>query len=404
VLRNGLTGANPFRYVFEEYHAADPRTQVAALLELMEPSEAVAMRHVLERGLDSDQPPAARRRILTVDSPPPPAAAATTPPPPLRNARVADATVRRVASAWPSIFSVPARPTAATPPPPPLPPLPAFEPRTVDPLEGDDLVAVRARLIKDGGCAICLSLAVAPHALSCSHSFCGCCIFNWLEKKQECPCCRAPCGVPVYERALDDILCAVVEPGLDVGAAAERQSGKLAWQAMQAKLASTTRGVLARAGAHLEGINAEFATLSRVTLERSMANLQEELHVLRQRIASGAGPAVAESLRHMFPRAAPPSWRIEYAQTDTSVCYTCFGGITQGSVRVVRSMPPPEWASLMRGARGGPLPVRDFYHLACRAPCCATEVVVGLSSLRPEDQLDVQARMAGMRASSTIVI
>ncbi len=41
-------------------------------------------------------------------------------------------------------------------------------------------------------CAVCRELVVAPHVLcGCAHSFCGPCLARCLERKQQCPVCRA---------------------------------------------------------------------------------------------------------------------------------------------------------------------------------------------------------------------
>lgn len=53
-------------------------------------------------------------------------------------------------------------------------------------------------------CAICQGLVVAPHVLSCSHRFCGCCILEWTGRENDtCPTCRAEIsGAPTFERGV----------------------------------------------------------------------------------------------------------------------------------------------------------------------------------------------------------
>jgi hypothetical protein len=67
------------------------------------------------------------------------------------------------------------------------------------------------RVASHATCAICLDVAVAPHTLPCTHSFCGACLARLLAAPGAiaCPACRAPAGVPRYERALDGVLTAL---------------------------------------------------------------------------------------------------------------------------------------------------------------------------------------------------
>jgi len=86
----------------------------------------------------------------------------------------------------------------------PAAPEPAVAARA--PPGGDDaaaLDAVMALLQADFQCAICQGLVVAPHNLSCSHRFCGACIFKWTTRQRTCPTCRAVMQQPpALERGL----------------------------------------------------------------------------------------------------------------------------------------------------------------------------------------------------------
>ena len=42
-------------------------------------------------------------------------------------------------------------------------------------------------------CEICLMLLENPHVISCGHSFCYLCIFEWLTVAEACPICKKPC-------------------------------------------------------------------------------------------------------------------------------------------------------------------------------------------------------------------
>ena len=55
-------------------------------------------------------------------------------------------------------------------------------------------------------CCICRELLCRPHALRCSHTFCGGCIFQWAKREQSCPICRdplVPTAPPLQVRPLD---------------------------------------------------------------------------------------------------------------------------------------------------------------------------------------------------------
>jgi len=40
-------------------------------------------------------------------------------------------------------------------------------------------------------CSICLGLLCIPHSLSCGHSFCFHCLYEWMQENNHCPSCRA---------------------------------------------------------------------------------------------------------------------------------------------------------------------------------------------------------------------
>jgi hypothetical protein len=73
---------------------------------------------------------------------------------------------------------------AEVPPPPPPPAASA---------PGGELRDAVRGVMEDLRCAICYDPMVNAHVLSCSHSFCGGCIFQWLEKVRRA-CEPNPCG------------------------------------------------------------------------------------------------------------------------------------------------------------------------------------------------------------------
>jgi hypothetical protein len=40
-------------------------------------------------------------------------------------------------------------------------------------------------------CSICFDHYIQPVTLPCRHVFCEHCVFEWLEKENSCPVCRA---------------------------------------------------------------------------------------------------------------------------------------------------------------------------------------------------------------------
>jgi hypothetical protein len=286
-------------------------------------------------------------------------------------------------------------------------PLPTFEPHSVTPLEGNDLSAVRARLSADCKCAICLGLLVAPHALACSHSFCGSCITTWLKKNNICPCCRTRASKPVYERMLDDVLVAVVEPSLDEADAEERTVQKRKWQTMQVEAAQEARkhGVGANPFDGRAGVGDVRTARERVPylelhrmLRQSTAQLQAEMRVLQERFAAAArAPAAAAAGAVQLV----DTWSVEYALTERLVCHTCFAAVAVGSVRVVCEAAPTPWADLLGPALTQAPLVRHFHHLGCCVPTCDHAVLRGLDALRADDQVRIRLMMTAATEQAT---
>lgn len=55
-------------------------------------------------------------------------------------------------------------------------------------------------------CSICIEPYVIPHILSCGHSYCYMCIWNWLGTRKHCPTCREPVlSEPIRNLALEHI-------------------------------------------------------------------------------------------------------------------------------------------------------------------------------------------------------
>ena len=190
--------------------------------------------------------------------------------------------------------------------------LPSLVPRVVAPLESDDIGAVCARLVNEAKCSICFELMVAPHALSCGHSFCGGCITAWMRKNPCCPVCRARTAAPAYERVLDDMLTAIVEPRMGGEDMAERHRRKLEWAVSQREQARAHRALAAAlsdtGAAGVGRPRGGMFTLDRMPLPelqrllRTTEQLQHEVGRLRSRMATaavgaadtGAGGAVGE--------------------------------------------------------------------------------------------------------------
>lgn len=60
-------------------------------------------------------------------------------------------------------------------------------------------------------CSICNELFVMATTLNCNHTFCQLCISNWLEKKKDCPICRAPSVTNSRSIVLDSFIDRMVE-------------------------------------------------------------------------------------------------------------------------------------------------------------------------------------------------
>eukprot|EP00908_Phaeocystis_cordata_P004320 Transcript_14709.p2 GENE.Transcript_14709~~Transcript_14709.p2 ORF type:complete len:379 (-),score=120.42 Transcript_14709:30-1166(-) len=60
-------------------------------------------------------------------------------------------------------------------------------------------------MVEELQCCVCRELLCRPHALPCSHTFCGGCIFQWARREQSCPICREPLAPtpPLLVRPLD---------------------------------------------------------------------------------------------------------------------------------------------------------------------------------------------------------
>ena len=77
-------------------------------------------------------------------------------------------------------------------------------------------------------CVICQELFVVAHTLSCSHSFCECCIKEWMkvQKCKDCPICRKTIKAePVHSLVLDNAIDKMVEK-MDDSAKEERRKVK----------------------------------------------------------------------------------------------------------------------------------------------------------------------------------
>lgn len=71
------------------------------------------------------------------------------------------------------------------------------------PLSADEINDIEVEELQ---CCICRELLCRPHALRCSHTFCGGCIFQWARREQSCPICRdalVPSAPPLQVRPLD---------------------------------------------------------------------------------------------------------------------------------------------------------------------------------------------------------
>jgi len=322
------------------------------------------------------------------------------------------------------------------PPSPPAPdadqaPLPSLTPRRAAPLESEDILSVSARLAAEGKCSICFELMVAPHALSCAHSFCGACIFTWMKKSPCCPCCRARSAKPAYERALDDILSCVVEPRLEPGEMEERQRRKHEWAAMHRESVRAEREAVAARGPEADSFERIRAAIERLPythlhriLRQSQAQLQAEMSLLQARFVTAAGggaegaPAPAHlrslSVAHAravaaagLPAEAPPppvtlAWRVEAARDGHSICHSCFRSVEVQQLRTVHVTMQPPWADLLAAGMSDAHSLRSFFHLGCKAPECRIEEVQGVEALTAEQRAQLDQALSRRDAALAV--
>jgi hypothetical protein len=253
----------------------------------------------------------------------------------------------------------------------------------------------------------------------------------WVRRRAICPMCRARSGKPVYVRALDDLILAIAEPQMNAEDMAERQTRKVEWQTMQIDFAREARetdlqrasaaALAAAAAAAPGGGLAALAGGGRVTyaelqrmLRQSTEQQQNEMRALQQRFAVGGdmGPplrimAAAAPLPVLDAQARAPgggvAWSVEYAPGRRTVCHTCFNGIAEGTVRVVREAAAPAWADTLAAPTAAPTTVRDFHHITCCTPRCPVLVLRGLALLREADRQRVNELMATAAADAAAV-
>jgi hypothetical protein len=96
-------------------------------------------------------------------------------------------------------------------------------------------------------------------------------------------------------------------------------------------------------------------------------------------------------------------WSVEYARSGRTVCHTCFAGIDEGSVRVVREAASPAWADVLAGPTEAPA-VRDFHHLTCCVLRCPLEQLRGVDTLRANDRQRVVERVAAAAAADAAAV
>ncbi|OQR92289.1 transmembrane protein [Thraustotheca clavata] len=62
-------------------------------------------------------------------------------------------------------------------------------------------------------CPVCFEYFIESMTLSCSHTFCSCCLQHWLLKSLSCPTCRVQVSLlPVRTRTIDDLCLQLVDP------------------------------------------------------------------------------------------------------------------------------------------------------------------------------------------------
>ena len=218
-------------------------------------------------------------------------------------------------------------------------------------------------------CSICYDLLVAPHVTACSHVFCGECITKALKAKpSSCPECRGRPGKPYYDRKLDALLCAAVEPSMEGPEAETRTRRKRVWQDMQ----------LAAAIAEREGGPPLFGAAPRA---RSIPGFTHGALARGNNNDASAADAGATS------------WRVDCAPAGARlVCHGCFDALQPGELRVLREVMPAG-----SGAAGMPLlpRARDFFHIRCRPGACpGAEAVQGMDALPSARRVSAAAALA----------
>lgn len=126
-------------------------------------------------------------------------------------------------------------------------------------------------------CVICQELFVAAHTLSCAHSFCECCIKEWMKsnKRKDCPICRKTITAePVRSLVLDNAIDKMVEK-MDDSTKEERRKLKES-HALSLKPVVAPAGGTSRAGG--SGVVDMLATASALGV------------LTRSRTGAGSGP------------------------------------------------------------------------------------------------------------------
>jgi len=381
VQRGGVVIPNPFCYEFSSANPQLPPSEAAPAAlsrrRARSPAAAAAAEEAeaeAEAAAAAAEAPAQRRRVAAPQPPeeaPPDAPNPRLPFPELQQAAYRAAPLRR-------------------------------EPvHNVPPLSGSTLSHAAERMAADLCCSICYETMVAPHVLPCSHSFCGVCITAWAHKSALCPCCRERFSRPAYERALDELITAVLLPQLGPAEAAARAARREEWAALArlqgAEEAAAAAGEAAALRLVNSAIDRALAAAGAGGAER--ADLQRVRMGVAWLTGSGSGWRAADSrggggggARARAPGGpadqpqAPLRWSVEYA-VAASVCHACFRRVDAGDVRVVSA----------REGEGRRL--RSFWHLACCAPPVSAAQLRGLEALRAGDAERVAALLPAPEAA-----
>ena len=88
-------------------------------------------------------------------------------------------------------------------------------------------------MVEELQCCVCRELLCRPHALPCSHTFCGGCIFEWARREQSCPICREPLtpSPPLLVRPLDALSHKLACTALAEDERADWEARRGAWDA-----------------------------------------------------------------------------------------------------------------------------------------------------------------------------